>query len=66
MTAGYLLPGTEWFGVSLIFLLPALFTLFPEATAALFMSLVVLTDATYPGDPDPPKDWEVSTQISAA
>jgi hypothetical protein len=58
IAAGYLFPGTEWLGLSLILLLPALLTLFPEATLALVMALVLLTHAIYPGDPDPPKDWE--------
>ncbi len=58
MATGYLLPGTKWFGVVAVLLLPGALAAFPRPTAALALTASALANCLFPGTPSPPNGWE--------
>jgi hypothetical protein len=58
--AGMLFPGTGWLGIIGVLFLPAVIVRRPRWGLPLAGGLIVLANAVYPGDPPPPRAWQVT------
>lgn len=56
--AGFLFPGTAWFGLAGTVAAIAALCVRPAAAAATIVAIAFSCNLVYPGDPKPPADWE--------
>jgi apolipoprotein N-acyltransferase len=64
LSAGLLFPGTAWFGLAAVAVLPAWIIVRPKPALSAAVAAALTANVAYPGSPSPPRDWEaVNTEF---